>query len=954
MVEKQSGADSPPAGAVLNNLAEVYSAQGRYADAEPVMLRAIAIYESSSALLTKLLGDTYPAGPMLGNLAEIYEAQGRYSEAEALFKRALTLAEKDRDKTHLALALNNLAELYGRQGRFSEAEPLLKRSLDTAETLQGGSHPYTATLLGNLASLYGELGRRPEAEALLKRSLAMREEALGPDHPDVTLSLSNLAVHFFEEQRHAEAEPLLKRAQAIREKTLPAGHPDIARGLNNLAELYRAQHRFDEAAPLYERALAIREKTMGPNHRDTAESLHNLAGFYQEMGRYEDAAQAYKRSLAIFENALGADHPLVATSLNNTAELHFKQQDWAQAASYWRRSTGILIRRFKRGVQDSGAGHPGSNTPETGQESSRFRRLVRVSYRVAAARPAEAPEIAARMFEAAQWAQDSAAAQSLAKMAARGAKGEGPLGRLVREQQDLAAEWQANDKLLTAARSQPADMRDGRVEDELHARLADIAARLADIGKALAKDFPDYAAFASPEPLSLAEAQSLLEDNEALVLFLDMPEKAPLPEETFVWFVTKTTSRWVRVLLGTPSLKREVQALRCGLDFENSWGEGSVCRDLTGQDYTEADHRAGKPLPFDASRAHALYRALFGEGEDTIEGKRLLIATSGPLSQLPFQVLVTEAPGAGTGMAALPWLVRKHSLAVLPAVSSLKALRRDSKSSRSGKAYFGIGNPLLNGMDAGDAELAQQARGKRTCPKQPEPASRGRLDLRRSVRQVYMQGGHVDLDLLRIQPPLPETADELCAVAGSLQAQDGSVLLGAEATEASLKALSDRGELASYGILHFATHGALAGQIGMGSEPGLILTPPQTPSELDDGYLSASEIVSLKLDAGWVILSACNTAAGGKDNSEALSGLARSFFYAGARSMLVSHWAVNSAATVKLVTGAIAAMTANPSAGRAEALRQAMLALIDRGGPEEAHPAYWAPFVVAGEGGMAK
>jgi CHAT domain-containing protein len=230
------------------------------------------------------------------------------------------------------------------------------------------------------------------------------------------------------------------------------------------------------------------------------------------------------------------------------------------------------------------------------------------------------------------------------------------------------------------------------------------------------------------------------------------------------------------------------------------------------------------------------------------------------------------------------------------------------------------------------------------------PAS-PRLDLDRGARQVYMRGGHVDLSLLRHQAPLPETADELCAVAGSLKAEDGSVLLGAKASETTLKSLSERGELASYGIVHFATHGALAGEISKGSEPGLILNPPQATSDLDDGYLSASEIANLKLDAGWVILSACNTAAGGTENSEALSGLARSFFYAGARSMLASHWAVDSAATVKLVTGAISAMMASPGLGRAEAFQLAMISLIDKGAPGEAHPAYWAPFVVAGEGG---
>jgi CHAT domain-containing protein len=132
------------------------------------------------------------------------------------------------------------------------------------------------------------------------------------------------------------------------------------------------------------------------------------------------------------------------------------------------------------------------------------------------------------------------------------------------------------------------------------------------------------------------------------------------------------------------------------------------------------------------------------------------------------------------------------------------------------------------------------------------------------------------------------------------------------------------------------------------------LPPPKDQTDLDDGYLSASEVAALKLDADWVILSACNTAAGGAKGAEALSGLARAFFYAGARAMLVSHWSVDSAATVKLITSAVGATTHDKTLGRAEALRRAMLAMIDKGETREAHPAYWAPFVVVGEGSAQK
>jgi CHAT domain-containing protein len=179
---------------------------------------------------------------------------------------------------------------------------------------------------------------------------------------------------------------------------------------------------------------------------------------------------------------------------------------------------------------------------------------------------------------------------------------------------------------------------------------------------------------------------------------------------------------------------------------------------------------------------------------------------------------------------------------------------------------------------------------------------------------------------------------------------ESEIRLGARATEGELKRLSTSGELADYRILHFATHGALAGELKIGLEPGLILTPPTQATPEDDGYLSASEIAGLKLDADLVVLSACNTAAGGAPGAEALSGMARAFFYAGARSLLVSHWAVNSDSTVKLITRALDILATDKSIGRAEAIRRSMLAMIEAVDPREAHPALWAPFVVVGEG----
>jgi CHAT domain-containing protein len=335
-----------------------------------------------------------------------------------------------------------------------------------------------------------------------------------------------------------------------------------------------------------------------------------------------------------------------------------------------------------------------------------------------------------------------------------------------------------------------------------------------------------------------------------------------------------------------------------------------------------------------------------------LPAKHLLIVPSGPLTQLPFQVLVTKPPTSGDHRAAA-WLVRQNAVTVLPAVSSLKALRRVGKPSAAPWPMIGFGNPLLDGPDASYANRAKLAREKQRCLYGRSQRMAVLAGPRGSAVRVETPSGLADVSHIKMQVPLPETADELCAVAQDVKAGSQDIRLAAQATEQQIKQLSASGELAKYRMVHFATHGVLAGQLDGTREPGLILTPPKEASEEDDGYLSASEIASLKLDADWVILSACNTAAGAATSAEALSGLARAFIYAQARALLVSHWEVYSDATVKLITTAIREMARDPKVGRSEALRRSMLALIDRGEPHEAHPAYWAPFVVVGEGGSA-
>jgi CHAT domain-containing protein/tetratricopeptide (TPR) repeat protein len=759
--------------------------------------------------------------------------------------------------------------------------------------------------------------------------------------------------------KYTEAIAIAERYVALARQRHGEEHTEFATAISWLGILFKTQGRYSEAEPLYKRALAIKEKALGPRHPELGISLNNLALLYAAQGHYPEAEPLFKHALAIDEKALGPDHPTVAINLSNLARLSFRQKNWREAADYWRRSTSAIVRRTQRGLSDGDAAITGKGETEGAKPGNWFFGFVKAAYRFASDGPRLDEGLAQEMFQTAQWASDSKAAVSLAQMSVRAAKGDSRLAAVVRERQDLVTEWQKRDGARIAAVSHGPNTRDSQAEAANVARLAAIDARIAEIDQRLKLQFPEYAAFSRPEALSVEQAQADLHPDEALILFLDTPQWSPTPEETFIWVVTKSDMRWAHSELGTVALIREVKALRCGLDYNGTWGAASShCSELLKTSYTEADHAEGKPLPFDRNRAHALYKALFGQIEDVIKDKHLLIVPSGALTQLPFQVLITEKPdtaenGDDTDRRAA-WLVRKHALSVLPSVSSLKALRELAKGSRASRALIGFGNPLLDGPDASYATWASAARSKQSCPATPEQRVAALTGERRGVLPLDLRRGLADVTQIRMQVPLPETSDELCAMARDLRVDSNDLRLGARATETEVKRLSEAGELSKYRVVHFATHGALSGQVSGNAEPGLLLTPPDKATETDDGYLSASEIAALKLDADWVVLSACNTAAGGAEGAEALSGLARAFFYAGARALLVSHWAVASDATVKLITGAVERMASDTRIGRVEAMRQSMLTLIDKGEAYEAHPAIWAPFVVVGEGAAAR
>jgi CHAT domain-containing protein len=488
---------------------------------------------------------------------------------------------------------------------------------------------------------------------------------------------------------------------------------------------------------------------------------------------------------------------------------------------------------------------------------------------------------------------------------------------LVREQQDAAAKYHALDKSLVT--EEAAGTKDGNAasEQQQRARLSELDQSLKQLNERLAAEFPDYAALTSSQPLAAADVQKLLADDEALV-FLLAGAKA-----TQVFAVTRAALTWQTVSVGAEALTKKVAAFRRGLDVDEY--ETSVAN--------------GKPILFDLSLSHDLYATLLQPVEGAIKDKkRLIVVPTGPLTALPFHLLVTQAPAGAANPSSMQvyrdaaWLLKRHAISVLPSVASLKALRVLARKQEASKPLVGFGDPIFNA----DAEAKAAERGVKTAATHTRALS------------DYWQGVGVEPSkLAQALPRLADTADELRAVAQKLGAPASDIHLRADASETTVKHLP----LADYRVVYFATHGLVAGDVKGLAEPSLALTLPKTPSPVDDGLLTASEVAELKLDADWVVLSACNTVAGDKPGAEAMSGLARAFFYAGARALLVSHWSVASRAATRLTTSTFEILQTDRSIGRAEALRRAMLNyLADGSAAGNAYPAFWAPFEVIGEG----
>jgi CHAT domain-containing protein len=424
--------------------------------------------------------------------------------------------------------------------------------------------------------------------------------------------------------------------------------------------------------------------------------------------------------------------------------------------------------------------------------------------------------------------------------------------------------------------------------------------------------FPGYDRLVHPTPPSVQSLAQQLEPAQALLLAL------PTADAVYVWAVAKDRpARFARVPLPQEQLHQMVDRLRSQLDFSKM---------------------QTAPKLYDSEVAYALYDKILAPVAPVWQGKpQLIVATGGALSQLPFAVLHTAAGGGADAKA--PWLIAQTSITQVPSLSAWVAIKGMTKARPAQEAFLGWGDPIFS------------APASQTIPAKAQPAARS-LALQRGKSLVDS-----DTDLsaptqaaLRYadMPALPDTRTELQAIAKILSANTTDVIVGLRATRESVLSASLNGILARKRVVAFATHGLMAGDLPYLHQPALAMSVGSSTEPLAP-LLTLEDVLTLKLNADWVVLSACNTGAADGKAEEALSGLARGFFYAGGRSLLVTHWSVESESATLLTTATFEHYVNNPQAPKAESLRQAMLKVMAM--PKYGHPAYWAPYALVGDGG---
>ena len=921
-------------GRLLQGLAFQYNRMGDLKKALEVLQRLIRETEQKGGGR----GYQFNANRHIG---DIYIALGDFNQAEAAVRRNNVLIQEARGwKSYAGFRRaswhsdieRGSARLFEARGQFREAEAAHKRAEALRRQANALVHTYDGLLppqdqldhsvdlaIADQGRMKARQGRMAEGEADVRRALLSRLKATGKYNVQTTKFIGFLANLLIEQGRFGEAEQL-SRAQIEINRVLGIAKDseNFASALVQLASVLNLQGRWDEAAQLYAE-LDDATAQWAPARREAISLNTNQIATLYNTNNLALGITAAERLLERRRERFGEQHYDTALARGVLA------MGLARAGR-----DADAMREFKLAVPVLTAASRETDTDDASDNAAREQRttLVIESYIALLARNSSA-DAPMESFRLADIVRGRSVQNALAASSARAVARNPALAELARRAQDLdkqiAAQLGALNNTLALASSQ----RDEAALKALQASIDKLRAARDAAKRDLGVRFREYASLIEPQPPTVDDVRKVLRQDEAFLSFYFGREAS------FVWAVPREGP----IAFAALRAKAEDVEAKVGRLREALESDAQVVADIP---------------PFDVALAHALYKELLGPVEQAWRpAKSLIVTANGSLGLFPLSLLPSgsqpsggnTAEGLFAGYRNVPWLARSHAVTMVPSAASLRTLRQLPPGSAKREALIGFGDPYFSKDQVATAEPAGNAAVL-------ELASRG-IPLRR--RAAVQTAGVNSADLSRL-PRLLDTADELRSVALALSLDPAQVLhLGKEANERKVKGI----DLSKYKVIAFATHGLVPGDLNGLTQPALALTAPDVADVDGDGLLTMEEVLALKLDADWVVLSACNTATGSSTGAEAVSGLGRAFFYAGTRTLLVTNWAVHSASARDLVADLFHRQANNPTLTRAEALRQSMVGLMD--GPgfvgrdgktlfTYAHPLFWGPYSIIGDG----
>ena len=890
------------------------------------------------------------AADMKGSLITWNARLARYStligdleSAEAAMQESLIMHQQSRSWRNQeprwiaerdATVAGAQASLLEAKGRFDEAEKLHRASIAA-----WASNPATESLsssdgqISRLALLLLRQGRLLEAEYHARTALlgALRKYGRNSNHTANMLRILTRVVA--EQGRYDEAERLARATVDIYRKTGSSTDSfTLALARDEMGALLVAQSRWPEALAEYEQ-ISIDMSSDPETYQRHFGGNVNRALVLLNSGRLDQTLEILKIALNQTKRVVSESHQRTGEIRGFIAIALAARGDQAGALKEFRDSAPVLLTR--QGDVNDESEFRSAGDQRIGLILNAYIGLL-ASIRGSPLEQEAGLDAAAEAFRLADVARASSVQRALDATAARAAAREPALADLVRREQDAAKQLSAFYGLLAGALSIPTDQQDPKVVSNLRTRIETLRRSRQVLSDQITRLFPAYAELINPQPTTVEHVRAALRPDEILLSTFVTPER------TFVWAIPPTgPMAFAAAPLGEASLARTVNQLRKALD-----PSGTSPSDIPA---------------FDLARAYELYRVLFEPVRaGWLHAKTLLVVPHGPLGQLPLTLLPTQKTEIRPGLDPLfasyrhvPWLIRTHAVTVLPSATSLVTLRALPPGDSSRRPFVGFGDPYFSTEQAARA-TRQIARAEPA----PVGATAGSVI---TVRSSPKTRG-LDSSQLAMLPRLPDTADEVRSIALAVKADlNMDVFVGVGANEKTVKTLN----LSAYRVLAFATHGLVPGDLDGLTQPALALTAPNVAQIDGDGLLTLEEILALRLDADWVVLSACNTASANGGGSEAVSGLGRAFFYAGARALLVSNWPVETTSARALTTELFRRQEADPELTRAQAFQQTLNWMIDSASfidPRTrqvvfsyAHPIFWAPFTLVGDsGGVSK